>query len=215
MPRIDLLDELVRAMPRARARRLVVGIDGRDGVGKTCLADELVVPLQARGEQVWRASLDGFHHLRVHRYQLGADSGKGYWRHAFDVDAIRRELLDPWRSGAGQWRTAIHDVRTDAPLHLPARPVPAAGVLLVDGVFLARPELAGQWDVLILLDAPLEVSQRRAANRDGSPAAQKYAEAHALYRATCDPVRRADVVVDATSLHDPAIVSLPHLTEDP
>lgn len=42
-----------------------VGIDGVDGAGKTCLADELAGVLQAQGAPVIRASVDGFHRPRA------------------------------------------------------------------------------------------------------------------------------------------------------
>ena len=169
MHRRELLDSLVGLLPEpVEGERVIVSIDGRDGVGKTMLADELAARLSASGE-VARASIDGFHHPRAHRYRRGQSSGEGYWEDAFDTEAVVQQLLGPWRSGRGVWRSAIHDVRLDERLDLPTELVPAAGVLVVDGVFLARPDLVGFWTTLILLDAPLSVSQGRAAARDGLP----------------------------------------------
>lgn len=207
----EFLDSLVGLLPEpGDGERLVVGIDGRDGVGKTMLADELAARLSTSGE-VARASLDGFHHPRAHRYRRGQSSGEGYWEDAFDTEAVVQHLLAPWRTGRGVWRSAIHDVLSDERLDLPAEPVPPAGVLVVDGVFLARPDWVGFWTTLILLDAPLSVSQARGAARDGLPAdafgpTDKYATAHALYRYTCDPHSRADVLIDATDLNEFRIV---------
>ena len=215
MHRRELLDSLVGLLPEpVEGERVIVGIDGRDGVGKTTLADELAGRLSFLGE-VARASLDGFHHPRAHRYRRGQSSGEGYWEDAFDTEGVVQELLGPWRSGRGAWRAAIHDVRSDERLDLPAEPVPSAGVLVVDGVFLARPELVGFWTTLILLDAPLSVSQGRGAARDGLPAdafgpTDKYATAHALYQSACDPQRRADVLIDATDLDEFRIVRGQH-----
>lgn len=212
MSRADFLGELVSLLPVSAGRRLRIGIDGRDGVGKTSLAEELTPLLRSRGDAVARASLDGFHNPRATRYKIGKDSAEGYWLHAFDLASITTELLDPWTTGTGSWRPAIHDVRTDAALVCEASRVPGQGTLLVDGVFLARPELVGYWDILVLLDAPLAISQARGAARYGpgydpsAPGERKYAEAHAIYRAACDPVARADILIDASDLADPRLL---------
>ncbi len=211
MHRREFLDSLVGLLPGpGPGERIIVGIDGRDGVGKTMLADELAQRLSASGVAE-RASLDGFHHPRAHRYRQGQSSGQGYWEDAFDTEAVVEHLLRPWSTGRGVWRSAIHDVRSDERLDLPAKPLPPAGVLVVDGVFLARPELVGFWTTLILLEAPLAVSQARGAARDGLPPnafspTDKYATAHALYRSACHPERRADVLIDATDLNEFRIV---------
>jgi uridine kinase len=215
MRRGAFLDSLVELLPKpGRAERVIIGIDGRDGVGKTSLGDELAARLSA-SEHVARASLDGFHHPRAHRHRRGQTSGESYWQEAFDTESAVRHLLEPWRTGRGPWRPAIHDVVSDERLELPGAPVPRAGVLIVDGVFLARPELIRFWTTLILLDAPLVVSQARAAARDGhlppaSGSSDRYAAAHALYRSACNPESRADIVIDATSLDEPRIIRASH-----
>jgi pantothenate kinase len=63
-----------------------VGIDGVDCEGKTMLADELVKPLQARGREVIRASIDGFHNPREIRHRQGRSSPRGYYEDSFDAD---------------------------------------------------------------------------------------------------------------------------------
>lgn len=211
MYRTEFLDSLVeQILAPGPAERSIIGIDGRDGVGKTSLADELASRLSASGNVV-RASLDDFHHPRAHRYRQGQGSGVGYWEDAFDTEAIVQQLLQPWYTGRGRWRAAIHDVMSDERVDLPGESVPPTGALIVDGVFLARPELLRFWTTLILLDAPLAVSQARGAARYGPPPhaldpTDKYATAHALYRSACDPVSRADILVDATELDDFRIV---------
>jgi uridine kinase len=68
----------------ARPHPVRVAVDGVDGAGKTHLADELVRPLTHSGRQIIRASVDGFHHPRAHRYRRGRESADGYFRDSFN-----------------------------------------------------------------------------------------------------------------------------------
>jgi uridine kinase len=180
---------------------VLVVVDGPDGAGKTVLADQLapLVPTAVR------ASLDDFHHHRAYRHAWGR-TGETVWQRSFDYVAVRRELLEPWRRGAGSaYRRRWHDLATDA--HLDAsddhpEAVPDGGVLVVDGVFAQRPALAGLWDLVVYVDAPAELRVARMADRDGvsadpsHPDQGRYAEAQAIYLAQCRPQETADVVVD-------------------
>ena len=190
------------------ARPATVAIDGPDGAGKTILADELarLVP------RAVRASLDDFHHPRSHRYALGR-TGVTVWERSFDYAAVRRELLEPWRRGPdATYRRRWHDLVTDALVDERPRPVPADGVLLVDGVFAQRGELAGLWDLVVYVDAADGVRVARMAERDGvpaqveHPAQRRYLEAQRIYRDSCRPRRSADLVVDNTDVRRPRVL---------
>jgi len=111
------------------------------------LADELALAIG--GRKVIRASVDGFHRPRAERYRLGADSPEGYYRDSFDLEALRRELLDSLgRGGSRLYRTAVFDFRTDSPRDQGRQRATYDAVLIVDGVFLLRPELRDAWGVL-------------------------------------------------------------------
>jgi uridine kinase len=75
-------------------------------------------------------------------------------------------------------------------------------VLVVDGIFVHRDELAGYWDFSVFLRAPFEVAYARMATRDGCPADpgapenRRYLLGQELYFAECEPEARATVVVD-------------------
>ena len=182
-----------------------VAVDGRDGAGKTVFADELAEVLRGAGRPVVRASVDGFHRPRARRYAAGRTAGT-YWRDAFDYDRFVGSLLVPFAAGAPV-RTAVHDVRTDAALELPPVPVPAGAVLVVDGVFLHRDELAAYWDFSVYLQVDLAVSLERLVARDGTPDADpRYVGAQRIY-AACDPAGRAGLVVDNTDLAAPRVIT--------
>jgi uridine kinase len=203
--RESVLAAVARRVPDGR--RVRVAVDGRDGAGKTVFADELAGALRALGRPVLRASVDGFHHPRAVRYRRGRDSPAGYWLDAFDYDRLVTSLLEPFAAGRPV-RTAVHDVRTDAALDLPPVPVPPSSVLLVDGVFVLRDELAAYWDVSIYLQVDLSVGLARMAARDGTGPEPdpRYVEAQRIYTAACDPAVRADLVVDNTDLAAPRMI---------
>lgn len=182
----DLLALIVATRPRERA---LIGIDGPDGVGKSTLSAELraLAPLVSDRE-VLGVSIDGFHRPRAARYATGRDA-TSYYRHAFDYPAFQAKVVEPFRAGR-EIVTAVHDVASDrAVFPDPVEPTGDA-VLLVDGVFLQRVELAQAFDRVLLVTADLEVTVPRGNARFGLPRAQddpdhpdnaRYVGAHRLY----------------------------------
>ncbi len=200
-------------MPQTQ-RPVLLGVDGPDGAGKTRLADDLAAGAPP-GRSVVRASLDDFHHPRAHRHAEGR-TGETVWARGFDYEAVRRELLDPWRRGAGSsYRSRWHDLLTDAYVDQAPSEVRDGAVLVVDGVFAQRPELDGVWDLVVYVDASEAVRLSRMAVRDGvpddpdHPDQRRYLDAQRIYRTRCRPRDRADVVVDNTDHSAPRIVRIP------
>ena len=93
-------------------------------------------------------------------------------------------------------------------------PAPEA-VLVVDGIFLHRPELADLWDLGVWLEVPFEVSVPRGNARFGTVGAQeadpasevnaRYVGGQRLYLAEVDPAARATLVLDNTDLEAPVL----------
>ena len=216
-PARDRLVELVAAAipPAGGADCVRVGVDGVDGAGKTCFADELAGVLRRRGRPVVRVRVDDFHCVRVIRYRRGRWSPSGFWLDSFDYRRLWSEVLTPLGPGGDRrYRPAGHDLQTDQVLHPPLRTAPAGAVVVVDGVFLHRPELDGAWEFSIFLDVDFAETARRMAIRDGSepdpehPSMARYVRAQRHYLASCRPEQRADIVVDNTALDAPVLVSV-------
>ena len=193
-----------------------VAVDGRTASGKTTLAAELVEALRLRGRPVISTSIDGFHRPKVERYRQGRHSPKGYYEDARDLAAIRRLLLDPLGPGGDRrYRTASFDLERDVPVDVPAELAAPNAVLIVDGTFLQRPALAPGWDFVVFVDVPVEVAVARGAARDadllsGIEAAtdmhaKRYQAAFALYNEECDPLARADAIVDNSDPRAPVL----------
>jgi len=190
-----------------------VAVDGPDGAGKTRFADDLASALRAAGRPVVRVSVDGFHHPRATRYRRGRDSPDGFWLDSYDYDRFTVDVLDAFsHNGSRRYRSAAHDVATDTALAVDTAVAAPRSVLVVDGIFLQRPELADAWDLSIFLDVPFIETARRMAVRDGTspdltdPRTRRYVEGQRLYFAACDPHRRADVLVDNTDFDAPRLL---------
>ena len=168
MRRHDMLETLaarIVAFPSTHPVR--VAIDGIDASGKTTLADELAVSLQATGRPVIRAPIDGFHRPRSERYRRGPTSPEGYYLDAFDYAALQEALLVPLGpDGSRRYHRSAFDFCTDHPLNAPEEQAPADAILIVDGVFLLRPELYECWDYSIFVAMSFEVALQRALQRD-------------------------------------------------
>jgi uridine kinase len=131
----------------------------------------------------------------------------GYYEDSFDFGALRRVLLDPLGpEGDRRYRSAIFDFRVDAAQPVPAVVATDSDILIVDGVFLLRPDLYDSWDLRIFVSASFAEILRRARERDvalfGSPAeverrySARYIPGQKLYFAAVRPMEKADVVVD-------------------
>jgi len=203
-----LAEHLVALRPDQRA---VLAIDGVDGAGKTVLGRELA-DLVGVHREVHRVSVDGFHRPAAQRHARGR-TAETFYRDQYDHDTIRHRLVEPFRAGLS-WVRAVHDVEREVPLDVP--PEPAAGaraVLLLDGIFLHRPELVDLWDASIWLEVPFEVSLPRGNARFGpvgeeeaDPASAvnaRYVGGQRLYRREVDPASHATWVLDNTDLASP------------
>lgn len=213
--RAELFERLSAALASlSTAHPLRVAIDGPPAAGKTRLGDELGERLQLAGRPVIRTSADRFMFQRAMRYRQGVDSALGCYEDSFNYEALRRELLDPLGpAGDRVFRDAIYDWDADAEDALAQAVACPDAVLVVDGVFLQRPQLRGCWDFVVYVTAEDETLFARARVRDsrrltsGDEAQrrfeQRYLPAQELYRAQARPVEKADVVVDNDELGHP------------
>ncbi len=194
-------------------RRVRVGVDGVDGAGKSTFAAALAGAITAR--PVVACTVDGFHRPRADRYRQGRDSPAGFFEDSYDYPTLRRCLLDPFGpTGDGRFRRAAFDHRADRPVDAPVEWAPPTAVLIVDGLFLHRPELRDAWDHSVFLRVGFAETYARMARRDGSPADpadpanRRYVEGQRRYLAECEPERRASVVIDNTDPAVPVVVSI-------
>lgn len=213
----EVRDEIRRSF---RGGRVIVAVDGRDGAGKSEFADGLAEAFDELDIAAFRASADGFHRPRAERYARGLASADGFYRDSYDYETMRRVLIDPFRDGAQTSATtgfqlAAWDADRDAPVESRWVTAPADAVLVIDGLFLLRPELRGLWDFSVWLDVPVEQAFARLAERRGIPAdpeAPANARVHGgqeLYESEAWPVAVASIIIDNVDPARPRRVSGP------
>lgn len=223
MNRAQLLVHLAHLINNVTcAHPLRVAVDGVDAAGKTTLAHELSLKLGEMGRVVILSTIDGFHNPRSIRYRRGPMSPEGYFHDSFDYRSITSRLLIPLgQDGDRCYQTAVFDYRSDQIVKVPVLRAPDDAVLLLDGIFLQRPELAGFWDFCLFVDATVETALERATIRYTSTNGRdhqsadvadlrkrymlRYIPAQQDYLRSCHPKAMANVVIDNNDLSRPFI----------
>ena len=202
----DTLDSLADEFLHNYARgRTLLAVDGIDGAGKRPFADALAERLGRGGHAVFRASIDSFHRPRAARYARGEDSPEGFYKDSYDYALFRRVLVEPFKMGGSTgFVTDAFDYRRDTQVEMDWKTGPQDATLVVDGIFLNRPELRGLWNWSIWLDVPERIAAERALERDGpSGVGARYSEGQKLYRAEANPRARASAIVDNSDFEHP------------
>jgi uridine kinase len=171
----------------ARTPRLVC-IEGLGGAGKTTLARAVT----ARSGDITLVHGDDFYGPEERDWRSWTPR-QGYERY-FDHQRVERELLRPLRAGQPatfqryDWDTNTLDGWVT---------VEPRGTVLVEGVYLLRPELRSYWDFSIYVDAPRELRQARLQARGENDAGwiERWAAAEDYYERVEQPSRAADLVV--------------------
>ena len=215
--RAAVLDHIAGRILAIGPRRVRVAVDGRTAAGKTSLGHELAQRVATAGRPAMRASLDDFKRPWKDAHQYDRVSGEGYYRNAFDLDAMRRLLLDPAApDGSGRVALCSIDPLTQIDHSGTLVDLPVDGVLVVDGVFCFRPPLDRCWDLRVWVDIDAELSIRRGVARDsemegGAEQAEalhrdRYLASETIYLEEVDPISLAEVVVDNTDFEHPRLL---------
>jgi uridine kinase len=191
------IDRVVLAIAKQlRSGFALVAIDGPGGSGKSTLAAELGERLGGLG-QITVVHGDDFYRPMAAEDRLLLSPQDGYTQY-FDWQRLRDQVLIPLAAGiAGQYQ------RYDWPSGVLAagevHHVPRSGVVIVEGVYTARPELAGYYDLTVWVDTPWETCMRRLDERghDHGPGNwnERWRAAEEHYIATTQPGTRLDLAV--------------------
>jgi uridine kinase len=175
----EIADEILHNYPTGRT---LVAVDGRGGSGQAEFADALVTALNQRGAVAARLPMAAF-----------ATHAQDLYAAGFDYDDFRRTAVQPFRGGDSVLPELSDRV---APPGLPDG-LPPDAVLVVDGVFLNRPEISGIWKYSVWLQVPQQEADERLREA-GVPQERidRLRAAQARYRSRLDPTAEATTIVD-------------------
>jgi uridine kinase len=190
----------------------IVAIDGPTGTGTRQFADDLAATVRTLGHEAFRASIEDFHTPRSFRERNGRFSPSALYDDGYDYSVLQRVLLDPFRATSGTgFVLAAFDANRDAPFQSKWTTATPDALLIIDGLFLNRRQLAGFWNYSVWLESPREAAEEAAAEgRTGadqsgadltvvpelSEEAQRDLGADALYRAEAEPRGVATAIID-------------------
>ncbi|WP_458353476.1 uridine kinase family protein [Peribacillus frigoritolerans] len=172
----------------------ILAIDGRGGSGKSTLAS--LIQAGFPGSVV--VHMDDFYlpssdrvQLPPSQKQVGAD---------YDWERVCNQVLKPLTKGE-EARYQRYDWETDTMAEW--HEVPAAGLVIIEGTYSIREDLAGYHDFTIWVECPRDQRLKRGLERDGEDARQMWEDNwmvyEDLYVGAQRPQERADLVVDGTS----------------
>lgn len=181
-------------------RRWRVAVDGPPSTRPGDLADALVSPLRAAGRPVVRISASDFLRPASLRWEHGREDPDAFYDDWLDVDALAREVLDPFGPGGpGRYLPSLWDPVRDRSTRAVRLQAPASAVLVLDGTLLLGRGLE--------LDLTVHLAVRLATlERQMSPQERWSLPAFARYSDDVAPELSADVVVRVDDPRHPALV---------
>ena len=189
---------VVRRLRRG-APTFILAVDGPSGSGKSEIADVVARSLDAA-----RVESDDFYASSLTDSDWEARTDAERARDCIDWKRLRREVLLPFRSGLPavwhpfDWDSGPLEDRT-FPLRPDPRRLEPCPVLVLDGAYSSRAELAELLDMTVLVTAAEATRRRRQASRDGAEFLQawcdRWAGAEAHYFTTLRPPEAFDLVV--------------------
>jgi len=205
-----ILNEATRRKQEDRA--FVIGISGIDGAGKTRFAGLLEKYLVSRNYRTQAIHLDDFHHPRAIRYS-GKDQPDNYYNRSFNINLVIEKLLAPlFQKSVLSARLTLLDLNSDKYNVVKDYFANYNAIVIFEGVFLFRKELASYIDYKIFLDIPFEECKKRAKERDPAEIVSKYdakyLPAQVKYLEEYPPPRTADMIIDNTDWEYPKVVLL-------
>lgn len=184
----DVMSTIARLSGSDAKRPLLVCIDGFGGSGKSTLSDTIrdapEVSAVVEGDDFYGPSDTDW---------AGFSPQEGYERF-FDHERLAREVLRPLGRGEHtryqryDWQNNVLGDWVD---------LPAEGVVVVEGVYMLRPQLREFWDLSIFVDTPWPIRLDRQVSRGENTEddIRLWTDAEKYYERAFEPASRADLVL--------------------
>ncbi|MEB9507198.1 NB-ARC domain-containing protein [Bacillus anthracis] len=169
---------------------IIIGIDGCGGEGKSTLANKI----KSNFSTVTIVHMDDFYlpsakivNENPTNKSIGVD---------FDWKRLLKEVLNPISNGLeGRYNWEKGSL-------VGSHIVPAGGIVVIEGVYATRQELAGMYDLTIWVNCPRETRIKRGIARDGEAARDMWVNnwmvAEDMYVESHKPQEFADFIIDGT-----------------
>ncbi len=170
-----------------------MGIDGPSGAGKSTLVRELTLLRDdvaiIEGDDFYRPLTESTREALTPLEAVDL---------LFDWERLRDEALAPLLRGEDA-RFRRYDWEAGR-MGEGVATVPAAGVVLVEGCYVARPALRGYLDLIVVVNAPRElcIERQLARGEDTAETIARRRAAEDWYFERQDPRRVADLVISGT-----------------
>jgi uridine kinase len=189
LQRAQDIADAARDLPRTRSTTTLVAIDGPGGSGKTTLAATVAELLD--GATI--VAGDDFYRPMPEHERERLSAQQGYHRY-FDWERLRDQVLAPLRAE----KTARYQSFDWATGQLGAwHEINPGTMVIVEGVYSARPELAPYYHLTAYVDTPREICLRRMRARGQNPEEwiTRWRAAEDYYRLTTWPQHRVQLLV--------------------
>ncbi|MCC6803923.1 MAG: hypothetical protein IT319_13655 [Anaerolineae bacterium] len=201
IPELQAAAGVIGAAVRARLHAgtpFLVALDGGSGAGKSTLAAIIAAEFDAALVQG-----DDFYASDIPDAAWESRTAAERARDVIDWRRLRAEALEPLLTGQlARWRTFdFTGLRPDGtyPMRSDLVECQPAGVIVLDGAYSARPELADLIDLSVLVDVPVAVRHARLAAREAADFLTvwhaRWDAAEAYYFAQVRPKSSFDLVV--------------------
>lgn len=194
---------------------MVVGVTGMDASGKSTMTTLLAQELEGAGYSVQIVRLDDFHRTRSERQVEGLPEPVQFYEHTFDFERLRNAVLKPIRDeGILETTLVCLDLLEDTWTVERQYSVQDNTIVLLEGVFLFRPDISHFLDLIIYLEVDEGTVLDRARKRDIPIHGEeilgkyesKYLPAQKKYLEEYPAEINADVIIDNNDWENPVVI---------
>lgn len=143
---------------------MLAGISGIDASGKGYVAGRLNSALESRGLRTALINVDGWLNLPHVRFN-SEDPGRHFYHHALRLDEMFERLILPLKETRSISLEADLAEETASEFHRFEYNLDGIDVILLEGIFLFKPQYAGHFDLRIWIECSFETALTRAVER--------------------------------------------------